>query len=239
MNRAMALLYAVTFLPGRACSANRNVLMRIAAVSDMHGELKYVFEAVEESRPELLLCCGDWGDPAEMDPDALDAILAAVPVLTIYGNHDDLRLLSQAGNRDGSPVLMSPGEIIRRDGLRFAGISGIWAKSHRQPYYVTDEDVAGFASGLAGGEIDVLLSHGCPIGLADATPSGTRGGQRCFLDAFRVSSPRLHLCGHLHVPQKRILKDGRIIVNVGYTREGDYWTFEVDEEEIKFEYRKL
>ena len=215
------------------------VLMRITAVSDMHGELKYVFEAIEQSRPDLLLCCGDWGDPAEMDPDALDAILAAVPVLTIYGNHDDLKLLSQARNRGSSSILLAPGEIRQRNGLRFAGISGIWAKSHRQPYYVTNEDVAEFASRLGGKRIDVLLSHGCAIGLADATPSGGRGGQRCFLDAFHVISPRLYLCGHLHVPQKRVLKDGRIIINVGYTREGDYWTFEINEEEIKFEYQKL
>ncbi|HUV05795.1 MAG TPA: metallophosphoesterase [Armatimonadota bacterium] len=213
--------------------------MRVIAVGDMHGELKYVFRAVEDARPDLLLCCGDWGDPAEMDPGALDAILAAAPVFTVYGNHDDLGLLSQVRNLDGDPVLLSAGEIRERDGLRFAGISGIWAKSHRQPHYVTDEDVATFASGLAGRGVDVLLSHGCPIGLADATPSGTRGGQRCFLDAFHVISPRLHLCGHLHVPQKRVLKDGRIIVNVGYTCEGDYWSFEINQEAIEVEYHKL
>lgn len=44
-----------------------------------------------------------------------------------------------------------------------------------------DQDVAGFAGRIASpGPVDVLLTHGCPIGLADQTPKGTRGGQRCF-----------------------------------------------------------
>ena len=72
------------------------------------------------------------------------------------------------------------------------------------------------------GPIDILLTHGCPIGLADLTPSGRHGGQRCFLDASKTISPRLHLCGHLHVAQERILKDGRKVINVGATPEGSY-----------------
>ena len=213
--------------------------MRIVAVSDMHGDLKSVPQAIEASRPDLVLCCGDWGDPGDMDPGAFQGILAEAPVLTVYGNHDDLEFLSAAKNLDGSPLLLSPGEVRELHGLRFAGISGIWAKSHRKPYYVTDEDVARVASQLAGKGVDVLLSHGCAIGIADAVPGGRHGGHRCFLDAFRVISPRLYLCGHLHVAQERVLKDGRIIVNVGYTCEGDYWVFEIDRQNIEFQHHRL
>ena len=59
------------------------------------------------------------------------------------------------------------------------------------------------------GPVDILLTHGCPIGLADLTPTGRHGGQRCFLEAYKTIMPRLHLCGHLHVAQERTLKDGR------------------------------
>ena len=56
-------------------------------------------------------------------------------------------------------------------GVRLAAIGGIWAKSHRQPYYVTDEDVAAAAAKIAAsGPLDLLLTHGCPVGLADRTP---------------------------------------------------------------------
>jgi len=94
---------------------------------------------------------------------------------------------------------------------------GIWAKSHRLPHYVTDEDVADAARRIAeaGPPVDVLLTHGCPVGLDDLTPKGRHGGQRCFLDAWRTIGPRIHLCGHLHVAQERSFKDGRQVINVG------------------------
>ncbi len=69
---------------------------------------------------------------------------------------------------------------------------------------MTDADVALAAARIArAGPVDILLTHGCPIGLADLTPAGRHGGQRCFLDAFKTVQPRLHLCGHLHLAQER------------------------------------
>lgn len=212
--------------------------MKIAAVSDMHGNLTNVLEIIDRNVPELLISCGDWGDPGEVDRSLLAEITSRVPVLTIYGNHDDPDALS-AKNLDGSPILLPQGEVRDYGGLRFAGISGIWAKSRRKPCYVTDEDVAALALRLGNEHVDILLSHGCPIGLADALPGGRRGGQRCFLDAFHMISPRLYLCGHLHFPQDRTLKDGRILINIGYTCEGDYWVLEVGPKEVDFSRLRL
>jgi len=212
--------------------------MKILAVSDMHGELGNVVRALDKSPADLLLCCGDWGDPDEIDEEIFTRILAHIPVLSVYGNHDDMELLSNAKNTDGSSVLLESGEVRRRDGLQLTGISGIWAKTHKEPYYITDEEVAQIAGALADAEVDVLLTHGCAIGLADAVPGGRRGGQRCFLNAFHAIAPRLYLCGHLHVPEKRVLKDGRTVVNVGYTHDGDYWTFDLNEESITAEHHR-
>jgi Icc-related predicted phosphoesterase len=132
-------------------------------------------------------------------------------------------------NRDGSPVLLAQGEVRQHDGLRIAGISGIWAKTHRLPHYVTDSDLGEYARQIAQqGPVDVLLTHGCPSGLADLTPSGRHGGQRCFLDAFRTVAPRVHLCGHLHVAQERVLKDGSKVINVGATPEGSVALLDFD-----------
>lgn len=214
-------------------------MMRLLAISDMHGDLTNLWEGMRASHPDLLLCCGDWGDPGMVTFDAFQSVLSQVPVLTVYGNHDDVNLLSALRNTDGSLVLLPTGHICQRDGLIFAGISGIWAKSHRKPYYITDEDTAHIAAELAGKGVDVLMSHGCPIGLADAIPGGRHGGQRSFLNAFHVISPRLYLCGHLHVPQERTLKDGCIIINVGYTCKGDYWVIDVAGKSIEAQHYKL
>ena len=204
--------------------------MRILAISDLHGDLRPAREAVERFAPDLLLCCGDWGDPDQVRESDLAALAARGPILTTFGNHDPLALLARLTNRDGSAVLLAQGEVRAVPGLRVAAIGGIWAKSHRLPHYVTDADVAGAAERIArAGPVDILLTHGCPVGLADLTPKGNHGGQRCFLDAFHKIGPRLHLCGHLHVPQERLLKDGRRVINVGATPEGSVVVIEANE----------
>ena len=195
--------------------------MRILVISDLHGDFSLAERACRELRPDLLLSCGDWGDPDQVAPELLERFVSLAPVFTTFGNHDPLLLLNSAMNRDGSAVLLGQGEVRDHGGLRLAGIGGIWAKSHRLPHYVTDADVASWSEQIARqGPIDLLLTHACPIGLADLTPSGRHGGQRCFLDANKTVAPRLHLCGHLHVAQEKILRDGRKVINVGTTPEG-------------------
>ncbi|MHB0913437.1 MAG: metallophosphoesterase family protein [Armatimonadota bacterium] len=205
--------------PNPCAIARKHSVRRLLAVTDMHGDLRNVRLAIREASPDLVVSCGDWGE--RVTRGEIEEALGGVPALTVYGNHDDIDLLAEMG------LLLPPGEVREVGGLRFAGISGIWAKSHRERYYVTDEDVAEQAAKLAGKGVDVLLSHGCPVGIADTVPGGRHGGQRCFLEAFHTVRPRLYLCGHLHTAQHRGLKDGALVVNVGYTCRGDYWTFEI------------
>ncbi|MFQ6116031.1 MAG: metallophosphoesterase [bacterium] len=201
--------------------------MRIVAIGDMHGDLEPVYGIVASQKPDLLICCGDWGDPGSVDQEDFDKILQQAYTLTVFGNHDDLDLLPTIENSDGSRILITNGEIREFQGLRITGINGIWAKSHKKPWYVTDEDVGGIVAQLKGESIDILITHACPIGLADLTPAGTHGGQRCFLDAFKTIKPKLHLCGHLHRKSIRVLKDGSLVINIGFTKEGDFKVFDV------------
>jgi len=204
--------------------------MRILAVSDMHGNMRPVKELMRQVRPDVLLCCGDWGDPGQVSIDEYEEIIRAAYVATVFGNHDDLNLLSRLKNKDGSPVMLQNGIVREVLGVRLSGISGIWAKSHSKPWYVTDEEVvaAGRTAGAEG--VEILMTHGCAIGLCDGLPGGRRGGQRCFLDAFHEARPEVYLCGHLHVQQMKMLKDGRIAANIGYTAQGDYMILERTEQ---------
>ena len=203
--------------------------MRILVVSDLHGDLNSVERASESYRPDLILSCGDWGDPGEVAEPAMTRALERAPIYTTFGNHDPVEILARLRNQDGSAVLLGQGVVQEFGGLRLASIGGIWAKSHAKPHYVTDADVAVAAATIArAGPLDILLTHGCPVGLADLTPTGRHGGQRCFLDAFKTISPRLYLCGHLHQAQERVLKDGRKVINVGATPEGAIVIIEFD-----------
>jgi Icc-related predicted phosphoesterase len=203
--------------------------VRLLVVSDLHGDLDSARHARDRVRPDLILSCGDWGDPEELDEAAFVALLDLTPIYTTFGNHDAMELLTRLRNRDGSPVLLPQGEPRELTGLKMAAIGGIWAKSHAKPHYVTDDDVAEAAGRIArSGPVDILITHACPVGLADLTPSGRHGGHRCFLEANKVIAPSLHLCGHLHLAQERTLKDGRRIINAGATPEGSIVVIEFD-----------
>jgi Icc-related predicted phosphoesterase len=201
-------------------------LSKIVAVGDLHGETETLFRLLDTERPDGLLCVGDWGDPGEISAGIWDALLSRVPVLTVFGNHDDLPFLMSLTNRnDSSAVLLAQGE--RRDdfcGFSVAGISGIWAKSHRLSHYIIDQDVNEWSDALASGPpIDILLTHGCPVGIADRTASGRPGGQRCFLDLLTKVRPHVYLCGHLHVAQRRDLTDPPSqVLNTGSLRDKNY-----------------
>jgi Icc-related predicted phosphoesterase len=201
--------------------------MKILAVSDMHGDLSVVKNLVVDLKPDLLLCCGDWGDPGKLGKADYQWIIDRTYVLTVFGNHDNIELLASLQNTDGSLVLLTNGEPRSVGTLRIAGINGIWAKSHRQPWYITDKEVVAAAKEI--GLVDILVTHGCGVGLADTIPGGKRGGQRCFLDAFRLIRPKVYICGHLHNQQIRELKDGVIVLNVGYSAKGDFALIDVED----------
>lgn len=197
--------------------------MRLLTISDLHGNLDAAWAAIEAVEPDVLLSCGDWGDPDQVALADLEPISERVPVYTVYGNHDPLEALAEWANSDGSPVLLQSGELRRVGPLVVAGINGIWAKSHRKPFYVTDEDVDEASLRLAGQgvAVDILLSHACPSGVADVTWGNRHGGQRCFLRVFQVLRPRVYLTGHLHRAQEHRTRDGQVVCNVGHTPGGD------------------
>ena len=195
--------------------------MRILVVSDLHGDLNSVDSRLRDSSTQFDPLMWGLGRPRPGRRACAKGVARFSPDLY------DVRQPRPAG--DAGPTAESgrfggaagSGKVHEIDGLRLAAIGGIWAKSHAKPHYVTDVDVEVAAARIArAGPVDILLTHACPIGLADLTPSGRHGGQRCFLDAFKVISPRLHLCGHLHLAQEHILKDGRKVINVGATPEG-------------------
>lgn len=195
--------------------------MRLLAISDLHGDLASAWAAVEAARPDVLLSCGDWGDPDQVELRDLLPFTERLPVYTVYGNHDPLEALAGWTNADGSSVVLENGAATEVDGLTLAGINGIWAATHRKPFYITDSEVDEAALRLAGRPIDILLTHGCPSGVADLTHQNRHGGQRCFLRAFQVLLPRVYLTGHLHRAQEYRTRSGQVVRNIGQTPNGD------------------
>ena len=195
--------------------------MRILVVSDLHGDLDSVRRAYASQRPELILSCGDWGDADQVTEPALAALLEARRRLHHLRQSRPARDPGSVSRiRTGRRSCWPREACSDVGGLRLAAIGGIWAKSHAKPHYVTDADVA-----VRQRELPALgRSISCSLTAARSDwPTSRRPAPRrpaCLLDAFKTISPRLHLCGHLHLAQEHILKDGRKVINVGATPEG-------------------
>lgn len=213
--------------------------MKIVAISDLHGDLEPVLKIIEVEQPDLLLCAGDWGTADEISENDFLPIVQKVFTLTVFGNNDYLDLLLTIKNNDKTPILLENGQIQQFENLTVAGISGIWAKSHKKPCYITDEEVIEAANNLSDQNLDIFITHGCPIGMADLTPEGKHGGQCCFTQAFKIVYPKLHLCGHLHRKSFYQTKDRRLVVNIGFTKLGDYALFYSENGNFKFESKVL
>jgi len=62
-------------------------------------------------------------------------------------------------------------------------------------------------------DVDVLITHGPPMGILDRTARGEHVGCEELLAAVARVRPRLHVFGHIHESAGRIDRDGTIFVN--------------------------
>jgi Icc-related predicted phosphoesterase len=127
-------------------------------------------------------------------------IAKACPLLTIYGNHDNVELIGALRNTDGSPCWLQDGAKRAYGGLVIAGISGNIAMTKRKPHHKTVEDVEAVISKYSRiGTLDILITHEVP-----EHPLLSRNdrilGHKTFNKAIGKLKPELYLCGHVHIP---------------------------------------
>jgi len=189
-------------------------LMKIMTISNLHYD-KRVFKGVDESRawewllsivdyhkPDLLLSCGDWGTAINFGK--FYDLLKKTIVLSIYGNHENMDVLTTLYNiRTGNylPVLIEDGKIYEFADLRIAGISGIIASKKKVKKGVsrkTVEECLEAAERLKGKDIDVLLMHETPY-LPELFPFMRDSfSSRTALRVVEIIRPRIVVNGHMH-----------------------------------------
>lgn len=187
--------------------------MRIVCLSDthdLHGDL-----AVPDG--DLLLHAGDAtmsGTPQQIE--AFDDWLARQPhrhKVVIAGNHDwgfqRTPARARALLRHATYLEDSLAEV---DGLR------IWG-SPWQPWFYDwafnlerGPQIAAKWALIPDG-IDVLVTHGPPLGILDRTSRGEAVGCADLLAAIDRVRPRLHVFGHIHEAYGRLERDGCLFVN--------------------------
>jgi len=182
-------------------------------ISDLHYE-KRVFRGHDESRawgwlmgivdyhrPDVLLGCGDWG--TAVNPKEFYELLRKTVILTIYGNHENMSVLTSLYNVKSSsylPIPMEDGRVYEIGGLRIAGVNGIISKRRMKkgvPRKRAEEFIA-VAEKLKGENVDVLLMHETPY-LKELFPhiAYTINSKTAYEFVEKVK-PKVVINGHMH-----------------------------------------
>jgi len=206
--------------------------MRILMISDIHYSRKpfhgqdqskafeWLYGVVEKEEPDLLLSAGDFGEEASLE--LFNPILENTHFLTIYGNHDNVKLIKTLRNRSGSPCLLPDGFVRSYDGMKIAGINGNVARIKKKVHHKTGEEISEIISKYAHrGRIDVLITHEAPK--HELISRGKMLGNDVFNEAIERLRPRLYLCGHVHVTSQVVELNNTCLVSLDSgTRHQEY-----------------
>lgn len=215
-------------------SLGSSSMVYIVAVSDVHYEKK-TFKGVDETRawkwlvgivgyhkPDLLLSAGDLGTAVNLWK--LKELVSRVMFLAVYGNHDNLTILSRVRNTDtGLPVLMDDGVVYEVGGVRIAGVNGIVSQRRRMKGGVprkTPEEFLAVARRLQGERVDILLLHQTPY-LPELFNMKRDPGGEAALEAVRLVKPRIVVNGHMHQGGFNVYRFpwGTLFLNIDSSRE--------------------
>ena len=197
--------------------------LRILFVSDLHytrreaelGQGEWLLNLLDEIKPELLLSAGDWDELA--DEKFLNELVQKVPVLTIYGNHENMDALRAVKNPlfENVDILLPDYTPFQFKGLKIVGVSGIWSGKRRSRRGVPRKkgtefiDLAReFYEKYAPKEfdIDILLMHDVPNIPEYEEKIIMHGGTEMVREVIELLKPKLVLNGHIHLSEYTFAK---------------------------------
>lgn len=172
--------------------------MRIAAISDIHGNLpalEAVLDDIARRGADLVVQLGD-ALSGPLWPKETAQLLRALALPCVRGNHD--RALA------GDPATLGAADRFARERLDEAQIEWLraWPSKLR-----LDGDVLLFHATPA--DDDTYLLEDPATGYAQLRPLSA------ILALLGDTRARLMLCGHTHVPRVLALPDGSTVVNAG------------------------
>jgi Icc-related predicted phosphoesterase len=169
--------------------------MRLLAVADQLPHVPLV-ALVQQHRPDVIVTLGD------LEADWLDSLerFPTVPIVGVYGNHDDGHYLEAGNRRD---LHLRGAEI---DGVSFTGFEGCVRYKRDAPLQYDQDEATKLARHLPAA--DVLIAHSPPRGIHEEPDDRAHEGfeaLRAYLDRHR---PRLMLHGHTPPPPRGVTRVG-------------------------------
>jgi Icc-related predicted phosphoesterase len=155
---------------------------------------------IASHHPDAVVTLGD------LAPELLDPLgrYEGLPVLGVYGNHDDGRYL------DATNTTNLHLKSIVLDGVTFAGFEGCVRYVPGAALQYTQRQAARLARRLPAA--DVLISHSPPRGVHEEPDDRAHEGFDGLRDYDLRVAPRLHLHGHTPAPPRRAERLGETTV---------------------------
>lgn len=172
--------------------------MRIVCISDTHER----HDELVLPAGDILVHAGDFtfrGDRHAVED--FNAWLGTLPFkhkIVIAGNHE-LTFESDPGAYEPliTNALYLRDREVTVEGLRIYGSP--WTPEFFDWAFMKKRgpELAAVWAGVPPG-MDILVTHGPPMGIGDRLLNGECVGDAQLLDAIRVRRPRFHVCGHIH-----------------------------------------
>ena len=171
--------------------------MKILACSDLHSDAALTAKLIAASaEADLVIIAGDFCN-YHKDLAASVAPLAEIPcpILAVPGNHETVDELTAVAPRN---MTVLHGQSHAIGNVQFFGIG----------YGIPTTPFGDWSADLSEAEatdmlenchqVDILISHSPPKGIADTTSQGVNVGSTAVRAATERLKPQLLLCGHIH-----------------------------------------
>lgn len=163
--------------------------MRLLAVADQEPHLP-LGRLVLHHQPDAVVLLGD------LEPGWLDQLgrFGDLPVMGVYGNHDDGHYLEARNTTD---LHLTSAEV---DPLRFTGFQGCVRYKRGAPLQYTQAEATRLARRLP--PADVLISHAPPRGIHEEPDDRAHEGFDGLREYVETHRPRLVVHGHTPAPPR-------------------------------------
>ncbi len=224
-------------------------VMRILALSDIHGNWKALKEVMEKENYDIVLLAGDISDYSGKYDKVINVISNLVKssninVYLVLGNIDSPQLLDIFSGVEMFKLLH--GNIATYLNYIIVGFSGGLCSPFYTNFELSDNEYRLLINEVVKSlnQIDrnkhlILLTHTPPYNTkVDLTYSGLHVGSKSLREFIELYRPRLVVCGHIHEGRGVDFIGNSLVLNPGPLYKGYYATIDLNDE-INYELRIL
>lgn len=205
-------------------------MTEIVFLTDIHGNTDAALSIFEREEPDMVLIGGDvtdLGESLEGVIPFLDEIPA--PTFVVPGNCDKREILQIF---DASAAVSVHKKTFDMENITIAGLGGSNPSPFGTPFEHQEDEIAEMLSSMLSSmkknRWNILLTHAPPYGVLDEVAPEVHVG--CHSAAAVIREFDIICCGHIHEQRAVSELNGRICVNPGPAKEGNYAVIILDDE---------